>query len=496
MAGPIRRSIGRKLLVAAGAPALVVGSLAVLWLRHETRRLAPGFDPVYGVAVVALVVLAVAMALLHLAATHVLVERPLRRLAAGMRQAREGDFLHRVAVESEDELGTVAQTYNETLAAITDLHVRRIEDAASIAAMQRELALKAELERHVRELTILSETARTLAATLDVDELVRAVAARASAAIGDAEVEVLLTGDAPDELVVRATSAGTAEGAGGMRMRADDARPGWTVAPMTRGDERVGAIAVRRPGAGLAEDEVRVLEAIAGQAAVAIANAHLHGRMVKLSRTDPLTGFPNRRSLFARLEVELERSERFEHATAVLIVDVDHFERYGESVGHSAGDALLREVATILSAAVRRVDLVARYRGEEFAVVLARADRAAAAAGAEKLRAAVAAAAIPNAAAPSGRVTISIGTAVYPDDAREIGALVDCADAAMFAAKRAGRDTVRAHEQGMRTAPGRKRDASTTADAEAAGANAPDAGAEAEARAEETAAAGAARGRA
>jgi diguanylate cyclase (GGDEF)-like protein len=218
--------------------------------------------------------------------------------------------------------------------------------------------------------------------------------------------------------------------------------------------------------------------------------------MVKLSRTDPLTGFPNRRSLFARLEVELERSARFEHATAVLIVDVDHFERYGESVGHTAGDALLREVATILSAAVRRVDLVARYRGEEFAVVLARADRAAALAGAEKLRAAVAATAIANPAAPSGRVTISIGTAVYPDDATEIGDLVDCADAALFAAKRAGRDTVRAHEPGMRNAPGRKRDARTTADAEAAGANAPDAGAEAEARAAEgIAAAGAGRGR-
>ena len=485
MAGPIRGSIGRKLLVAVGGPVLVLVGVAALWLRHETHLRAPAAAaaPLYHSALVALLVLAAAMAAAHLTVVHVLVERPLRRLAQGMRRAREGDFLHRVPVESEDELGAVASTFNETLAAITDLHVRRIEDAASIASMQRELALKAELERHVRELTTLAETARTLAATLDLDELVGAVAARAGAALGDAEVEVLLADEATSELVVRAVSGGDA-GAVGTRLRPDDARPGWTTAQMMRGDERVGALAVRRPSGALAEDEARVLEAIAGQAAVAIANARLLARMIRLSRTDPLTGIPNRRSLFARLETELERSARFDHATAVLLVDVDHFERYGEALSHGAADALLREIAALLATAVRRVDLVARYRGEEFAVVLARADRGAAAGAAEKLRAAVAAAGIPNPGAPSGRVTISIGTAVFPDDATEMGELVDCADAALFAAKRAGRDVVRAHESGMRTHPGRKRDARTTADAEAAGANAPDARGEAEARAQ------------
>ncbi len=404
MAGLPRRSIGRKLLLAVGGPALLLSALAVLWLRHETRPLGLAGAPLYRDALAVLLVLGAAMVAIHLAAVHALVERPLQRLAAGMRRAREGDFLHRVSVDSADELGAVARTYNETLAAITDLHVRRIEDAASIAAMQRELTLKAELERHVRELTLLSETARTLAATLDLDELVGAVAARAGAALGDAELEVLLVDEATGDLVVRAVGGIEGEEVG-THHRPGDSRPGWTVAPMLRGDDCVGALAVRRPG-GLADDEVRVLEAIAGQAALAIANARLHARVVRLSRTDPLTGMPNRRSLFARLETELERSVRFEHATAVLLVDVDHFERYGEALGHGAGDALLREVAAILAAAVRRVDLVARYRGEEFAVLLARADRAAAAAAAEKLRALIAAAALPHPTAPSGRVSL------------------------------------------------------------------------------------------
>jgi diguanylate cyclase (GGDEF)-like protein len=98
--------------------------------------------------------------------------------------------------------------------------------------------------------------------------------------------------------------------------------------------------------------------------------------------------------------------------------------------------------------------------------VLARADRAAALAAAEKLRAAVEQAALPHPASETGRVTISVGVAVFPEDGRDLGALVDAADAALFAAKRAGRNVVRGHEPGMRVHPGRRRDARVTADAD------------------------------
>jgi diguanylate cyclase (GGDEF)-like protein len=113
------------------------------------------------------------------------------------------------------------------------------------------------------------------------------------------------------------------------------------------------------------------------------------------------------------------------------------------------------------------VDLVARYGGEEFAVVIARADRRAAVEVAEALRSAVEAAALPHRGSEAGRVTISVGVAVFPQDAVDLGALIDAADAALYAAKRAGRNKVRAHEGGMRAHPGRKRDVRITADADA-----------------------------
>jgi diguanylate cyclase (GGDEF)-like protein len=210
------------------------------------------------------------------------------------------------------------------------------------------------------------------------------------------------------------------------------------------------------------DDEVRFLESIASQAAMAISNARLHERTVALSLTDPLTGLHNRRSLLQRLELELERSERFGHAFSVAFVDVDRFRELGEAHGHLAGEAVLRRVGEILSGAVRKADAVARWGGEEFALLLPRADRAAARELGEKLRALVRA--NPFAAAqPLGHVTVSVGIATYPEDAREIPSLVDCADAALFAAKKRGRDAVVPYAAGMRENPQRRRDVRVTA---------------------------------
>jgi diguanylate cyclase (GGDEF)-like protein len=109
------------------------------------------------------------------------------------------------------------------------------------------------------------------------------------------------------------------------------------------------------------------------------------------------------------------------------------------------------------------VDVLARAGGEEFAAVLPRADRVAALEVAEKLRRLVAEAPLEHRQAqPGGRITLSVGLAVFPDDAEDLASLLDCADAALFAAKQAGRDAVVAYAPGMRDRPGRRRDVSVT----------------------------------
>jgi diguanylate cyclase (GGDEF)-like protein len=465
----VRRSIGRKLMLALGAPSLLFSVLGVLWLRRETRLVVPGLEVVFRTAIVALLLFSLAMAITHVVVVRILVRNPLKRLVAAMHRAQHGEFLHRVPVDRQDEVGRVAIAYNETLAAVTDLHARRIEDAAAMEALERQLAVRAEAEKRARDMSFLVDLGRTLASTLDLDELLAALVERLSRGGRIEAIRVFLADEATGDLVLRAAHGGP-EAAIGSRIRPGEPVPGFRTVPLAHGDDPGGVLALRKPGGAPSDpDEERLVESIATQAAMAVANARLHQKMVRLSERDALTGAHNRRSLFARLDLELERSARFEHAMAVALVDVDRFRSYNEAHGHAAGDAILHTVAGILGRAVRKVDLVARYGGEEFAVLLARADRAAALAAAEALRAAVEAANIPHSASEAGRVTISVGIGVFPEDGRDLGALIDAADAALYAAKRAGRNAARVHESGMRTHPGRRRDVKVTADAEAGG---------------------------
>jgi diguanylate cyclase (GGDEF)-like protein len=212
--------------------------------------------------------------------------------------------------------------------------------------------------------------------------------------------------------------------------------------------------------AAFSESEARLAGSAARLVATAIENARLHQSLVRLSQTDHLTGVQNRRQLFARLEAERDRTARYGEPFSLLLLDIDRFRQLNEAVGHLAGDAVLRQVAALVGREARAVDLVARSGGEEFAVVLPRTGSAEAAGFAERLRATVAASLFEG--APGGRVTISIGVACLPEHAVELAALADSADAALFAAKRSGRDAVRVAAAGQRDDPARRRDVGST----------------------------------
>ena len=186
-------------------------------------------------------------------------------------------------------------------------------------------------------------------------------------------------------------------------------------------------------------------EAIAAQASLAIANARLYQQTLELSFTDALTGVPNRRQLFLRLENELSRSLRFADPLSLLMIDLDLFKRINDAHGHTVGDGVLRGVALALRRNIRKIDIVARYGGEEFCVVLPRVAKPEAMEVAEKLRHAVAAATLPG---PEGQpplsVTISVGVATLGERTRQdIAGLIEKADSALYEAKRLGRDSGR-----------------------------------------------------
>ncbi|HOX43086.1 MAG TPA: diguanylate cyclase [Myxococcota bacterium] len=167
------------------------------------------------------------------------------------------------------------------------------------------------------------------------------------------------------------------------------------------------------------------------------------GLLEKLAITDGLTGLYNRRRFEEALLQEIRRNLRREHPFGLLMIDVDHFKDYNDAHGHQAGDEVLRRLAQLFHQTFRTLDLVARYGGEEFVVLLLETELPGARVAAEKIRAAVAGALFPfGGDQPSGRVTISVGVAAFPEHAQEPEGMVAAADQALYAAKHQGRNRV------------------------------------------------------
>jgi diguanylate cyclase (GGDEF)-like protein len=165
-----------------------------------------------------------------------------------------------------------------------------------------------------------------------------------------------------------------------------------------------------------------------------------HEELGALATTDPLTGIANHRALQVALHHELDRAQRHDRRLAVLFLDLDHFKALNDTVGHVAGDEALQEVAAVMASCLRPSDLMGRWGGEEFLVLLPEADTEAAAAIAERVRRSVAERAFQ--VGHGYHLTCSIGAAVYPDDAQGRDALISTADRAMYVAKHLGRNQV------------------------------------------------------
>lgn len=188
-------------------------------------------------------------------------------------------------------------------------------------------------------------------------------------------------------------------------------------------------------GAPFTTEERELAKVVASMAALAIRSNHTERRLQEAARRDYLTGLLNH----GAFQDSLSRKLRANTPCALLLMDFDYFKRFNDTFGHQAGDGLLREAGQILRDELRLDDEAFRYGGEELTVILPESDREGASDVAERLRARCAAIRVGDGAL---RVTLSVGIAVAPDDATEKGTLIALADAALYEAKRGGRDRV------------------------------------------------------
>ena len=185
--------------------------------------------------------------------------------------------------------------------------------------------------------------------------------------------------------------------------------------------------------------DVQPLESVADICANAIQNARYFERVRQMAYVDGLTGMFNRRFFEMRILEEIERAQRYRHGLSIIMVDIDNFKKLNDEFGHLLGDEVLRQVGTLFSQQLRKVDMACRYGGEEFVIIAPETGGDQATAMADKLRKVVET--FPFAGVPRP-VTISAGIAEYPACGEDRDALVRSADAALYSAKQEGRNRI------------------------------------------------------
>jgi diguanylate cyclase (GGDEF)-like protein len=213
--------------------------------------------------------------------------------------------------------------------------------------------------------------------------------------------------------------------------------------PMIAQSETLGVFTLAQ-SAAFGEVDRQTIQTISEQLSLALANLKLQESLRNQSLRDPLTGLFNRRYMGEAIARELARATRQSTPLAVAMVDIDHFKRFNDGHGHEGGDVLLAAFGRLLGGMSRDEDIVCRYGGEEFALILPGTDAETAHKRLDQIRLAVRQLQVSNHGQSLGSVSMSAGVAVFPRDGSSGDSLIAAADVALYEAKRAGRDRVMA----------------------------------------------------
>jgi diguanylate cyclase (GGDEF)-like protein len=376
------------------------------------------------------------------------VSRQLQQQVAGLldaaRRLGAGDFSAKVPIEGRDEFSALGEEFNKMSEQLSE----------RLAELARE---RERVQTSVRRL------GEAVGSNLDRDTLLGLVVTTALEGVGaqGGRVAIRPAGEGPMEEAAR---EGDLRGLGTVLREAEarvlrsgafaEATVGGRSAvahPLVEGDEEhrrvLGVVSVAREGAPFSGPDRELFQYLAGQAAVSIENVDLHETVARESVTDELTGLANYRRFNETVEREVERSRRFGDRLGLVMLDIDDFKVVNDTLGHLQGDDVLREVGRVLRESSREIDEPARYGGEELAVVLPGTDLDGAFRLAERMRSQIEAleiGSVDGAGRPL-RLTASFGVASLPETADDGQTLVSGADAALYEAKRAGKNrTMRA----------------------------------------------------
>ena len=211
--------------------------------------------------------------------------------------------------------------------------------------------------------------------------------------------------------------------------------------PMTVYGEVVGVINLtnKQHSSGFTDEDIELLKAVADQAAIAINKAQLWD----MAFTDSLTGLYDRRYFKVKLHEELQRAKRYNRSFSIVMADLDKFKDINDTYGHAEGDRTLKSVGSVLKQHIRKIDIVARYGGDEFVMFFPEKGKEAARILSERLKEEISQK--HSASAGTSPLSVSIGIASYPEDGTDMECLIEKADQAMYYAKERGRNRVESY---------------------------------------------------
>jgi len=413
-----RRHSSRALLAVllVGAAAAAATSVALLLIPAaltNTLPAAPGLSLV--TALVALVLLGGAFWQRHL-------------LSAAHRDC--------IVLERTVEALRRREAYEESQAAL----MARISDLIEVFTRTRNLE------------AVLNEAVRALQSTLDVSFLVLQLyeeeAGKFTLSIEEGGGRVDLGDEIRADVIEQGRSrlVNQLASAGRFQPLVDQGYTSLMVAPLGRGrratDRSIGLVAaLNKEGRDFTGHELSLLAHFARHAGLIIENAQLYKRAEHLAQHDGLTNLYNHRHFVATLNTEIAKAAQTTAPVSLIMADIDNFKHYNDTHGHPKGDLLLRQIAAILIENTRQRDIVARYGGEEFVVILPVTGRYGARRVAETIRAQIEQRQFDGEERP-GLITVTLGVAVFPEDADAAEALIQKADDALYRGKAQGKNRV------------------------------------------------------
>jgi diguanylate cyclase (GGDEF)-like protein len=385
---------------------------------------------------------------------------------------REGRTVGVLSVE-DDKLNAFDQSDSKLLSTLANQVAVAMDNARLYGEAKR---LYEEAERNLRDLSALHNVGTTVSSTLKLEDLLSQVCHILKDTFGYSKIAILLVDFSQNDLElmvslgypdwVRETGRRVKIGAEGITGKValtgepliindvtscqdyiciDQSTRSEMAVPLKLKSRVIGVINVESDKVNdFDRIDLNLLNTLSTQLAVAVENARLYEETEQLAVTDGLTGAYNHRYFQNFFDRELNRAKRYKHPLSLIMIDIDHFKKFNDTFGHQVGDLVLKTVTEVVRRQAREVDLVSRYGGEEFMLVLPETGKKEAVLLAERIRLAVKKEKLSDGTEKTfPGITISLGVSSYPENGSEKAELIDHVDKALYRAKAGGRDLVK-----------------------------------------------------